>query len=83
MYNEVDAASQLLHYRIEQAGFCSIVLHPTWGSACYPATVVTNADLAGLLREMDRVRLRWEVRGEEHAGKLEERRTPIRRARRS
>ena len=63
VYSEVEGASQLLGYRVEQAGFCSIVLHPQWGSACYPASLVTNADVGSVMREMDKVRRRWEVKG--------------------
>jgi hypothetical protein len=63
VYSEVDAASQLLCYRVEQAGSCSIVLHPAWGSACYPATILTTARIDALLREMEAVRRRWEVKG--------------------
>ena len=65
VYSEVDGASALLRYRVEQAGCCSIVLHPAWGSACYPASCVTNARVEAVLEGLDRVRRRWEVRDEQ------------------
>ena len=71
VYSEVDGASALLRYRVEQAGFCSIVLHPLWGSGCYPASCVTNARLEAVLEGLDRVRRRWEV-NEEHKDDDEE-----------
>ena len=64
VYSEVEAASQLLRYRVEQAGSCSVVLHPDWGSACYPASIVTSARIDALLTEMQAVRRRWEVQAE-------------------
>ena len=61
VYSEVDGASALLRYRVEQAGSCSIVLHPMWGSGCYPASCVTNARVEAVLEGLQRVRRRWEV----------------------
>ena len=68
VYSEVEGGSQLLGYRVEQAGSCAIVLHPAWGSACYPASMVTNADVGSVIREMDKVRRRWEVKVGEGGG---------------
>lgn len=65
VYSEVDGASALLRYRMEQAGNCNVILHPTWGSACYPASCVTNARVAAVLEGLERVRRRWEVRDED------------------
>jgi len=47
MYNEVDAAMKLLRYPTQEVGaanaICHVLLHPEWGSACYPATFLTTA----------------------------------------
>ena len=72
VYSEVDGASALLRYRVEQAGCCSIVLHPRWGSACYPASCVTNARVEAVLEGLDRVRRRWEVTEERKEEEEEE-----------
>lgn len=61
VYNEVDAATMLLRYRVEQAGFCSIVLHPDWGSASYPASMLTNANLDSLTEAIEAANRRWKI----------------------
>ena len=43
IWPEVESMSQLLGYRTLNAGPCHILLHPRWGSACYPATLFTTA----------------------------------------
>lgn len=43
VYSEVDGMQALLHYRVLNAGFCKILLHPKWGSAVYPASMFTTA----------------------------------------
>ena len=72
VYSEVDGASALLRYRMEQAGCCSVVLHPQWGSACYPASCVTNARVEAVLEGLERVKRRWEVRDDQQQRGSEE-----------
>ena len=43
VYSEVDGAQQLLGYSVHNAGCCKILLHPSWGSAVYPASIFTTA----------------------------------------
>ena len=43
VYSEVDGAQQLLNYSVQNAGCCKILLHPSWSSAVYPATIFTTA----------------------------------------
>eukprot|EP00808_Paulinella_micropora_P006467 g8422.t1 len=47
-YNEVDGMQRLLRYKMQQVGQCSILLHPKWGSFCYPASLFSTAPLAAL-----------------------------------
>lgn len=42
-YNEVDGFQHLLRYQTQNAGCCKILLHPKYGSSCYPATLFTVA----------------------------------------
>lgn len=44
-YNEVAGFEHLLRYTTQNAGCCKILLHPRWGSSCYPATIFTTAPL--------------------------------------
>ena len=43
VYSEVDGAQQLLGYGVQNAGCCKILLHPSWSSAVYPASIFTTA----------------------------------------
>ena len=43
VYSEVDGMQTLLNYRVLNAGFCKVLLHPVWGSAVYPASIFTTA----------------------------------------
>jgi hypothetical protein len=43
VYGEVDALVTLLQYGTANAGCCKVALHPRWGSAFYPASVLTQA----------------------------------------
>ena len=47
---QVDGAQQLLEYSVQNAGCCKILLHPSWSSAVYPATIFTTAP-AGMITE--------------------------------
>lgn len=42
--DDVAVVHALLGYPILTRGGCSVVLHPTWGSALYPATIVSSAE---------------------------------------
>jgi hypothetical protein len=44
-YSEVAGFEHLLRYKTQNAGCCKILLHPRWGSSCYPATIFTTAPL--------------------------------------
>ena len=46
IYGEVDALVTLLNYQTTNSGCCKVVLHPTWGSAVYPASIFTKAPAA-------------------------------------
>jgi hypothetical protein len=52
IYPEVQGLTMLRNYPILNVGACKLVLHPTWGSAVYPATLFTNAPPAVLLDVM-------------------------------
>lgn len=43
VYGEVDGFELMCNYKTNNAGGCKILLHPSWESAVYPATVFTNA----------------------------------------
>ena len=43
VYGEVDALVTLLGYATANAGCCKVALHPRWGSAFYPASLLTKA----------------------------------------
>lgn len=45
LYSDVPAIARLLRYPTLDAGGCTILLHPEWGTAVYPATFFTNAPL--------------------------------------
>lgn len=48
IYGEVDALVTLLNYQTINTGCCKIALHPTWGSAMYPASIFTKAPVTAL-----------------------------------
>ena len=50
IYGEVDALVTLLNYQTINTGCCKIALHPTWGSAMYPASIFTKAPVTALQR---------------------------------
>ena len=43
VYGEVDGFELMCNYKTNNAGGCKILLHPSWDSAVYPATIFTNA----------------------------------------
>lgn len=42
-YSEVAGFEHFLRFKTQNAGCCKVLLHPRWGSACYPATMFTTA----------------------------------------
>ena len=48
VYGEVDALVTLLNYQTTNSGCCQVVLHPTWGSAVYPASLFAKAPVSAL-----------------------------------
>lgn len=53
MYPEVDAFETLLRWKTSSAGGCRVLLHPSWGSAVYPASLFTKAPLPALVPAME------------------------------
>lgn len=51
VYGEVQALAALLGYQTQNAGCCTIVLHPHWGSSVYPASIFTKAPV-GIVQEV-------------------------------
>lgn len=43
VYSEVDGFQVMLQYKTMNCGCCKVLLHPTWGSGVYPATMFTTA----------------------------------------
>ena len=44
-YNEVNGCSSLLSMSVLPMGPCSLLVHPSWGTAVYPASLFTTAPL--------------------------------------
>mmetsp|Transcript_25929 Transcript_25929/g.79739 ORF Transcript_25929/g.79739 Transcript_25929/m.79739 type:complete len:182 (+) Transcript_25929:519-1064(+) len=55
VYDEVSGHQCLLKYHVSQAGGCKVLLHPKWGTACYPATIFTTAPAEAVLAALDAV----------------------------
>jgi hypothetical protein len=45
LYSDVPPIARLLRYATHDAGGCTVLLHPAWKSAVYPATFFTTAPL--------------------------------------
>lgn len=43
VFGEVQSAEVLLNYNTMNCGCCKVLLHPTWGSSVYPASIFTTA----------------------------------------
>ncbi|RUS26686.1 hypothetical protein BC938DRAFT_484259, partial [Jimgerdemannia flammicorona] len=43
-YPDVQGTQTLLRYDTQSTGCCHVLLHPSWGSSIYPATLFTSAD---------------------------------------
>ena len=41
--NDVKVVCASLDYAIDSSGSCAVIVHPTWGKAVYPATLVSSA----------------------------------------
>jgi hypothetical protein len=48
VYSEVDGMQVLLNYSCYNAGFCKILVHPTFGSSVYPATIFCYAPIGSI-----------------------------------
>lgn len=55
LYSDVPAIARLLRYPTLDAGGCTILLHPEWKSAVYPATVFTTASKEVLFDALRRI----------------------------
>ena len=59
VYPEVHGCARILGYSTRKIGAgmctCTILVHPQWGSAVYPATVFTNASDDDIERAIDAV----------------------------
>jgi hypothetical protein len=55
VYGEVDALVTLRRYSTMNAGCCKVVLHPQWGSAVYPASLMTKAPADVTIRVLQQV----------------------------
>ncbi len=53
-YSEVAGFEHLLRYKTQNAGCCKILMHPRWGSSCYPATIFTTAPVGVLQAAIQR-----------------------------
>lgn len=62
VYGEVQAMVTLLGYKTQNAGCCSVLLHPSWGSSVYPASFFAKAPVDVVVRAIT-----------EHAGRLRDR----------
>ena len=59
IYDEVQGMRSLLGYRTEQVAagcaVCHVILHPTWGSRCYPASFFTTCPSDKLQEALDSI----------------------------
>lgn len=53
VYGEVQGLVTLLGYQTQNAGCCTIILHPVWGSSVYPASFFTKAPFDDLERAIE------------------------------
>jgi Methylmalonic aciduria and homocystinuria type D protein len=53
LYSDVPPIARLLRYPTHDAGGCTILLHPLWKSAVYPATFFTTAPIDVLTGVLD------------------------------
>lgn len=63
LYGDVPPIARLLRYPTHDAGGCTILLHPKWRSAVYPASFFTTAPVEVLLDALERFN-RLEPEGE-------------------
>ena len=45
VYGEVDGFELLCSYKTSDAGGCKVLLHPSWASAVYPASIFSTAPI--------------------------------------
>lgn len=53
VYGEVQGLVTLLGYQTQNAGCCTIILHPVWGSSVYPASFFTKAPINALEKAIE------------------------------
>jgi hypothetical protein len=63
-YSEVAGFEHLLRYKTQNAGCCKILLHPRWGSSCYPATIFTTAPVKTVRAAIHMLEREGERKGE-------------------
>mmetsp|Transcript_8833 Transcript_8833/g.12417 ORF Transcript_8833/g.12417 Transcript_8833/m.12417 type:complete len:166 (-) Transcript_8833:64-561(-) len=54
VYSEVDGMQLVLKYQVMNAGFCSVLIHPRWGSSVYPASCFSNAPPSVILSMLEK-----------------------------
>jgi Methylmalonic aciduria and homocystinuria type D protein len=52
-YSEVDGLMVFQKYQVQNAGSCRVILHPSWGSSVYPATLFAKAPARTLQEAID------------------------------
>lgn len=57
LYSDVPPIARLMRYPTHDAGGCTILLHPQWKSAIYPASLFTTAPTDILLEVLKRVNM--------------------------
>lgn len=53
--SDVKVARAALGYSIDNDGCCPMILHPSWGKAVYPSTLVSSAQLAVVEEIIDQI----------------------------
>ena len=53
LYPDVEGTREVLAYDVVNVGLCNVLMHPRWGSKCYPATFFTTADSDSLKEALD------------------------------
>ncbi|KAI9021294.1 hypothetical protein DFJ74DRAFT_672518 [Hyaloraphidium curvatum] len=51
LFPDVDSHHRLLRYPITQVGSCGVLVHPEWGTRCYPATAFVEVGGVDMLKE--------------------------------
>lgn len=54
-YSDVQGSLALLKYKTTMAGCCGMIVHPTWGTKSYPATLFVKAPLHVIQNFFDKI----------------------------